>query len=91
MEPGVGHHRWLLPADEEGLPTGEACEVYGKFWAQYGRAMKLGIIEDSTNRNRLARLLRFHTSKSPDTLTSLEEYISRMKPGQKDIYYLAGG
>jgi heat shock protein beta len=64
--------------------------VYAKFWAQYGRALKLGIIEDATNRNRLAKLLRFYTSKSPDTLSSLEEYVGRMKPGQKDIYYLAG-
>lgn len=45
------------------MPTGAACKMYGKFWKQYGRAMKLGIIEDSTNRNRMAKLLRFHTSK----------------------------
>lgn len=66
------------------------CERYGKFWAQYGRAMKLGMIEDSTNRNRLAKLMRFHTSKSGDKLSSFEEYIARMKEGQKSIYYLAG-
>jgi len=52
--------------DAEGgdeVPTGEACTLFGKFWAQYGQAMKLGIVEDSTNRNRMAKLLRFHTSK----------------------------
>lgn len=76
-------------ADKE-VPSDEVCNRYGQFWEQYGRAVKLGIIEDTTNRNRLAKLLRFHTSKSPDKLTSLEEYISRMKEGQKDIYYLAG-
>ncbi len=66
------------------------CELYGKFWEQYGRALKLGAIEDTTNRNRIAKLLRFHTSKSLDKLTSFEEYIGRMKEGQKDIYFLAG-
>jgi heat shock protein beta len=35
--------------------------MYGKFWEQFGRAVKLGIIEDTTNRNRLAKLLRFTT------------------------------
>ncbi|KAF5832490.1 Hsp90 protein-domain-containing protein [Dunaliella salina] len=77
--------------EDEPAPTGEACEMYGKFWEQYGRAMKLGIVEDATNRNRMAKLLRFHTSKSLDKLTSLDEYVSRMKEGQKQIYYLAGG
>lgn len=68
----------------------EDCDKYGKFFENFGRAMKLGVIEDTTNRNRLAKLLRFHTSKSPDKLTSLDEYIERMKDGQKNIYYLAG-
>eukprot|EP00197_Chlamydomonas_leiostraca_P012972 CAMPEP_0202865410 /NCGR_PEP_ID=MMETSP1391-20130828/5942_1 /ASSEMBLY_ACC=CAM_ASM_000867 /TAXON_ID=1034604 /ORGANISM="Chlamydomonas leiostraca, Strain SAG 11-49" /LENGTH=829 /DNA_ID=CAMNT_0049545253 /DNA_START=106 /DNA_END=2595 /DNA_ORIENTATION=+ len=72
------------------IPTGEACTAYETFWSQYGRAMKLGMIEDATNRGRLTKLLRFHTSKSPEKLTSLDEYIARMKDGQKDIYYLAG-
>ena len=63
---------------------------YEKFWKQYGKAIKLGIIEDASNRTRLAKLLRFYTSKSEDKLTSLEEYVSRMKDGQKHIYYLAG-
>eukprot|EP00899_Mesostigma_viride_P016157 jgi/Mesvir1/24542/Mv21880-RA.1 len=63
---------------------------YEKFWAQYGRSIKLGIIEDASNRTRLAKLLRFYTSASPDKLTSLDEYIERMKEGQKHIYYIAG-
>jgi heat shock protein beta len=63
---------------------------YEKFWKEYGKAIKLGVIEDSSNRTRLAKLLRFYTSKSGDKLTSLEEYVGRMKEGQKQIYYLAG-
>ncbi|GIL68672.1 hypothetical protein Vafri_21916 [Volvox africanus] len=76
--------------ETEGKPTEKECGQYGKFWEQFGRSIKLGIIEDSTNRNRLAKLLRVYTSKSGDKLTTLDEYISRMKEGQKSIYYLAG-
>ena len=63
---------------------------YDKFWKNYGKAIKLGIIEDASNRTRLAKLMRFYTSKSPTKLVSLEQYVERMKPGQKSIYYLAG-
>ncbi len=89
--PGAG---CLAPAEKgetEDKPSEKECGLYGKFYEQFGRAIKLGIIEDSTNRNRLAKLLRFHTSKSGDQLTNLDEYIARMKEGQKNIYYLAGG
>jgi len=50
----------------------------------------LGVIEDQTNKTRLSKLLRFLSSKSNNKLASLDEYISRMKKGQKSIYYLAG-
>ena len=63
---------------------------YDKFWKNYGKAIKLGVIEDASNRTRLAKLMRFYTSKSPTKLVSLEQYVERMKPGQKSIYYLAG-
>jgi heat shock protein beta len=76
---------------EEGAEKGEEKEdKYVKFWGEFGKAIKLGIIEDSSNRTRLAKLLRFHTSKSGDKLVSLEEYVANMKPEQKQIYYLAG-
>jgi heat shock protein beta len=63
---------------------------YTKFWNAFGKSIKLGIIEDATNRNRLAKLLRFETTKSEGKLTSLDQYISRMKAGQKDIFYITG-
>ena len=63
---------------------------YDKFWKSFGKAIKLGIIEDASNRTSLAKLLRFYTSKSPTKLVSLEQYVERMKEGQKTIYYLAG-
>merc|ERR1712139_659970 len=52
--------------------------------------LKLGIHEDSTNRAKLAELMRFQTSKSGDDLVSLKEYCDRMKEGQSDIYYITG-
>ncbi|XP_068646835.1 endoplasmin homolog [Aristolochia californica] len=63
---------------------------YAKFWKEFGKSIKLGIIEDATNRNRLAKLLRFESTKSKGKLASLDQYISRMKPGQKDIFYITG-
>ncbi|XP_020581987.1 LOW QUALITY PROTEIN: endoplasmin homolog [Phalaenopsis equestris] len=63
---------------------------YAKFWNEFGKSIKLGIIEDAQNRNRLAKLLRFESTKSEGKLASLDEYISRMKAGQKDIFYITG-
>ncbi|KAK1261629.1 hypothetical protein QJS04_geneDACA001173 [Acorus gramineus] len=63
---------------------------YAKFWNEFGKSIKLGIVEDATNRNRLAKLLRFESTKSDGKLASLDQYISRMKPGQKDIFYITG-
>ncbi|KAJ9675014.1 hypothetical protein PVL29_024114 [Vitis rotundifolia] len=63
---------------------------YAKFWNEFGKSIKLGIIEDASNRNRLAKLLRFESTKSGGKLASLDQYISRMKPGQKDIFYITG-
>ncbi|KAG0477801.1 hypothetical protein HPP92_012520 [Vanilla planifolia] len=63
---------------------------YAKFWKEFGKSIKLGIIEDAQNRNRLAKLLRFESTKSEGKLASLDEYISRMKDGQKDVFYITG-
>ncbi|KAK8764368.1 heat shock protein 90 Gp93 [Amblyomma americanum] len=65
------------------------ADQYEQFWKEYSTNLKLGIIEDTTNRTRLAKLVRFHSSNS-DSLTSLSEYVSRMKDGQQIIYYMAG-
>ncbi|OIT20902.1 PREDICTED: endoplasmin homolog [Nicotiana attenuata] len=75
---------------EESSADNEKKGQYAKFWNEFGKSVKLGIIEDATNRNRLAKLLRFETSKSDGKLTSLDQYISRMKAGQKDIFYITG-
>ncbi|KAH6780204.1 Chaperone protein htpG family protein [Perilla frutescens var. hirtella] len=75
---------------EESSDSNEKKGQYTKFWNEFGKSIKLGIIEDATNRNRLAKLLRFETTKSEGKLTSLDRYISRMKSGQKDIFYITG-
>merc|ERR1712178_26549 len=81
--------------DKKEEPKGPAEEAednedYLKFWKEFSKAIKLGLYEDSSNRTKLAKLLRFQTSKSGDNWTSLEKYISRMKKGQKHIYYISG-
>merc|ERR1711977_214032 len=68
----------------------EKKDDYKKFYEQFGKCLKLGVHEDSTNRTKIAELLRFHTSKSGDEQISLKEYVDRMKEGQNDIYYITG-
>ena len=71
----------------------EICEDkdnYKKFYEQFGKNLKLGIHEDSTNRKKLSGHLRFFTSASGDEMCSLSDYVSRMKENQKNIYYITG-
>lgn len=68
----------------------ENAEDYKKFHEQFGKNLKLGVHEDSTNRAKLADLLRYNTSKSGNDVTTLKEYVARMKEGQKDIFYITG-
>merc|ERR1712139_191870 len=75
--------------EEDPSETAEDNEEYLKFWKEFQKAIKLGLYEDSSNRTKLAKLLRFQTSKTGDNWTSLEKYISRMAKGQKNIYYIS--
>merc|ERR1712226_1637657 len=68
----------------------EDKENYKKFYEQFGKNIKLGIHEDSTNRKKLGEFLRYYTSNSKEEPCSMKDYVSRMKENQKDIYYITG-
>merc|ERR1712217_497255 len=68
----------------------EKKDDYKKFYEQFGKCLKLGVHEDSTNRIKIAELLRYQTSKSGDEFISLKEYVDRMKEGQDAVYYITG-
>lgn len=65
-------------------------ERYKIFHESFAQCLKLGVYEDHANREHIIPLLRYHTSKSGEDISSLDEYISRMKPGQRHILYITG-
>ena len=66
------------------------ADKYAVFWREFGRAFKEGVGEDATNRERVAKLLRFASTQSDtaDETVSLADYVARMKPGQTKIWYV---
>jgi molecular chaperone HtpG len=65
-------------------------DTYLKFWREFGRAIKEGVSSDYENKERLLELLIFESSHDAEKLTSLKDYVARMKPEQNEIFYLTG-
>ena len=68
-----------------------AADSYETFWKEFGQVFKAGIHTDPENRKKLADLLRYESTMSDGKLIALKQYVDRMPPEQKDIYYLTGG
>mmetsp|Transcript_29393 Transcript_29393/g.57673 ORF Transcript_29393/g.57673 Transcript_29393/m.57673 type:complete len:776 (+) Transcript_29393:58-2385(+) len=79
--------------DDESSGEADASDektAYDKFWAEYSKSIKMGVMDDKKNKSKLTKLLRYQTSKSNGKLSSLEEYVDRMKEDQNKIYLHTG-
>ena len=72
--------------DEEGDD-----DLYLKFWSNFGKSIKMGVLEDQANKNKLTKLLRYASTESKTDLTSLDAYTQRMPDWQTKVFYIAGG
>ncbi len=84
--------KWLTKKLLEALAElkEKESDKYLKFWEQFGKAMKEGVSSDYENKDKLLPLLLFESSHDPKELTTLGDYVARMKPEQKEILYLTG-
>ncbi len=84
--------KWITKKVLDVLQSLEESEPdkYLTFWKQFGRAFKEGVSSDYENKDRIVSLLLFESSHDAERLTSLKDYVGRMKEGQKEIFYLTG-
>lgn len=72
------------------LLTDMSAEDYEKFYEEFGAVLKEGIYTDTNKRNKIASLARYKTTRSDGKWISLDDYVKRMQPDQKEIYYITG-
>jgi heat shock protein beta len=78
-------------ADKEEKADKKAEETtWEKFWKEFNKNLKMGCYEDDSNRSKIAKLLRYYSTKSEETLINLDKYLDRMKETQESIYYMSG-
>jgi molecular chaperone HtpG len=84
--------KWLTKKVLDSLQTmsEEEPDKFQLVWEQFGRALKEGVSSDYENKARIVSLLRFQSSHDEKNLTTLKEYVERMKEGQEEIFYLTG-
>merc|ERR1712079_794411 len=75
---------------EEKKDKADEDSTWSKFWKEFNKNLKMGCYEDDSNRSKLSKLLRFHTTKSEDKEISLDKYLDRMQESQESIYYMSG-
>jgi molecular chaperone HtpG len=66
------------------------ADKYATFWAEFGRVVKEGLLEDADNKEAILDIVSVASTHDPEKLTTLREYVERMKDGQSDIYYVTG-
>merc|ERR1712100_296141 len=64
--------------------------TWEKFWKEFNKNLKMGCYEDDSNRSKISKLLRFHSTKSEDKQINLDKYLDRMQETQESIYYMSG-
>jgi heat shock protein beta len=64
--------------------------TWEKFWKEFNKNLKMGCYEDDSNRSKISKLLRFHSTKSEDKQINLDKYLDRMQESQESIYYMSG-
>ncbi|CAN0000569.1 unnamed protein product [Ectocarpus sp. 8 AP-2014] len=79
-----------LATEEVEDEEGEEEHPYIQFWDEFGKSIKLGVMEDNANKSKLVKLLRFKTNKSDGKWISLEDYVAGMPEWQSSIFYIAG-
>merc|ERR1711935_722506 len=64
--------------------------TWAKFYKEFNKNLKMGCYEDDSNRSKISKLLRFHSTKSEDKMINLDKYLDRMAESQESIYYMSG-